>query len=225
MLDVIEGEDPAVIRKAERNDGSFADLASQYVTLYSKKHNKSWKQAEKLVANYLLPKWGKLKASAITRADVRAVMIRIAAPITANQVLASASAIFTWATRQEILTVNPCKGIDRNPTSDRERVLSDAEVVLLWNRLDNQLRLILLTGQRPDEVAAMVKDHIVDGWWQMPGKPQGDWPGTKNSRDHRVFLSEPALALIENHLKKRQGVWRVHTQDRHRGRHRKSNIT
>ena len=91
-------------------DGSFADLASQYVELYAKKHNKSWKQAEKLVASYLLPRWGKLKASDITRADVRAVMMRIAAPITANQVLASASAIFTWATRQEILTVNPCEG-------------------------------------------------------------------------------------------------------------------
>ena len=36
--------------------------------------------------------------------------------------------------------------------------------------------------------------HIVGGWWQMPGKPQGDWPGTKNGRDHRVALSEPSLA-------------------------------
>ena len=34
----------------------------------------------------------------------------------------------------------------------------------------------------------------------MPGKPQGDWPGTKNGRDHRVALSEPARDLIESHL-------------------------
>ena len=59
-------------------------------------------------------------------------MIRIDAPIVANQVLAAASAIFAWAIRQEILTVNPCKLVDRNPTTDRERVLSDAEVKLLW---------------------------------------------------------------------------------------------
>ena len=58
---------------------------------------------------HLLPSWGKLKASAITRADVRAMMIRIEAPIVANQVLAAASAIFSWAIRQEILAVNPCK--------------------------------------------------------------------------------------------------------------------
>ena len=52
-------------------------------------------------------------------------MIRIDAPIVANQTLAAASAIFSWAIRQEILTVNPCKLVDRNPTTDRERVLSD----------------------------------------------------------------------------------------------------
>ena len=125
------------------------------------------------------------------------------APITANQVLASASAIFSWAVKQEIVAVNPCHGVDRNPTSDRERVLSDAEVATLWPRLDPALKLLLLTGQRPGEVAAMQAAHIVDGFWQMPGKPLGDWPGTKNGRDHRVALSKPALELIESHLRKR----------------------
>ena len=50
MLDVIEGKDPAAERKAERLTGTFADLAAQYVELHAKKHNKSWKQAEALVA-------------------------------------------------------------------------------------------------------------------------------------------------------------------------------
>ena len=199
-LDVIEGKDPAAIRKAERMDGGFTDLASQYVELYAKKHNKSWKQAAHLVTRHLLPRWGKLKASAITRADVRAMMVRIDAPILANQTLAAASAIFSWAVRQEILTVNPCHGIDRNPTTDRERVLSDEEVRLLWKKLDPALKLILLTGQRPGEVAAMQREHIIEDWWQMPGKPQGAWPGTKNGRDHRVALSEPAQALIGSPL-------------------------
>jgi integrase len=61
------------------------------------------------------------------------------------------------------------------------------------------LRLLLLTGQRPGEVAAMERAHVVEGFWQMPGKPQGDWPGTKNGRDHRVALSEAALELVEVH--------------------------
>lgn len=97
MLDVAEGKDPVAERKAERSSGSFADLAGQYVELYAKRHNKSWKQAQALVAKHLLPRWGGMKASAIARADVRAMMIRIDAPIVANQTLAAASAIFTWA--------------------------------------------------------------------------------------------------------------------------------
>ena len=181
--------------------GSFAELAADYVRLHARRHNKSWQGTEKLVARYLLPRWGKIKASAITRTDVRAVMARMSeAPITANQVLASASAIFSWAIRQEILTVNPCHGVDRNPTQDRERVLSDAEVTALWPRLEPALKLLLLTGQRPGEVAAMQAAHIEGGFWRMPGKPQGEWPGTKNGRDHRVALSEPALEQVKLHL-------------------------
>ena len=200
MLDVAEGKDPGAERRAERLSGTFTELASQYVELHAKKHNKSWRQAEALVRRHLLPRWGKLKATAITRADVRAVMIRIDAPIVANQTLAAASAIFSWAIKQEILTVNPCKLVDRNPTTDRERVLSDEEVRLLWEKLDPALKLILLTGQRPGEVAAMQREHIIEDWWQMPGKPQGAWPGTKNGRDHRVALSESAQALIGSPL-------------------------
>jgi integrase len=210
-LDVIEGKDPVAMRKAERMNGSFADLASQYVELWSKKHNKSWKQAAHLVTRHLLPRWGKLKASAITRADVRAMMVRIDAPVLANQTLAAASAIFSWAIRQEILTINPCHGVDRNPTSDRERVLSDAEIKVVYDSLDPALKLILLTGQRPGEIAAMQRDHIVGGWWQMPGKPVGGWPGTKNARDHRVALSEQALALVDLHLGNRSSALKSST--------------
>jgi len=74
MLDAADGKDPAAERRAERASGTFADLASQYVELHAKKHNKSWKQAERLVERHLLPRWGKLKASAVTRADVRAAI-------------------------------------------------------------------------------------------------------------------------------------------------------
>ena len=122
MLAVAEGKDPTPSARRERLAGTFADLAGQYVELHAKRRNKSWPQAAALVRKHLLPRWGKLKASAITRADVRAIMVRIEAPIIANQVLASASAIFSWAIRQEILTANPCRLVDRNPTQDRERV-------------------------------------------------------------------------------------------------------
>jgi integrase len=59
--------------------------------------------------------------------------------------------------------------------------------------------LILLTGQRPGEVAHMRREHVVDGWWQMPGEPVPtlSWPGTKNGQSHRVWLPAPVVEIID----------------------------
>jgi len=131
-------------------------------------------------------------------------MSKIDAPILANQVLASASAIFTWATKQELLANNPARGVERNATVSRERVLSDTEVPLFWQAFSEAgvpgmaLQVLLLTGQRPGEVTHMRHDHIIDGSWEMPGKPDPNtsWPGTKNGATHRVWLPQPVRDII-----------------------------
>jgi integrase len=204
-LAVVRGQDPAADRRAARATGTFADLASQYVERYAKRHNRSWCQADALVRRHLIPMWGSLQASSINRADMRAMMARIEAPVSANQTLAAASAIFSWAVNEEILAGNPCRGVARNPTRSRERVLSDAEVPRFWAAFDDvglvassALKAILLLGQRPGEVACIRFEHLADGWWQMPGAPEPaiGWPGTKNGESHRVWLPAPARALL-----------------------------
>ncbi len=205
MLAVVrDGKDPAAEKRIGRQSTTFAALASRYVEEYSKRKNKSWKQAETLVRRHLLPAWGELDASAISRADVRAVLGKITAPILANQVLASASAIFTWAGRQEILTNNPCRGIERNGTASRERVLSDAEVPLFWQAFGNAglpgmaLKVLLLSGQRPGELVRMRHEHIQNNWWELPGQPDAatGWRGTKNGASHRVWLPQAVRDII-----------------------------
>lgn len=205
MFQVAEGKDPCADRKAERSKGTFQELAERYVEQHAKRRNKSWKQADALVRKHLIPRWGKSAAGDITRADVKSMMARIAAPITANQTLAAASAIFTWGVREGAVTTNPCHLVERNPTRDRERVLSDAEVPKFWEAFDSAgpvhsfaLKVILLTGQRPGEVSHMRREHIADGWWTMPGDPVPDlgWPGTKNGETHRVWLPAAAQELI-----------------------------
>jgi integrase len=204
MLAVAEGNDPAADKKAERSAGTFADLASKYVELHAKRHNKSWQQADALVRRHALPGWGKLQAASITRADVKTMMARIESPSVANQTLAAVSAIFSWGLKEEIAPANPCKLVERNESKSRERILSESEVPALWKALDGidsgnaaALKMILLTGQRPGEVSNMRREHIKDGWWEMPGEPIADiWPGTKNGAAHRVWLPQPALALI-----------------------------
>ena len=205
MLAVSKGNDPAADKKAERSTGAFADLASKYVEQHAKKHNKSWAQADALVRRFALPRWGKLQAASVTRGDVKTMMAKIAAPIVANQTLAAVSAIFSWGIREELVSSNPCKLVGRNPTKSRERVLSASEVPKFWQAFDDlggnvgtALKMILLTGQRPGEIAHMRREHIVDGgWWTMPGEPVPNiWPGTKNGESHRVWLPQPVQKLL-----------------------------
>jgi len=203
-----DGDDPQADRKAERISGTFEELAARYCD-YAKRKNKSWQQADGLVKKHLLPRWGKLKVTDIRRADVKALMAAIEAPILANQIVAAASAIFSWGVREELVRtpfVHPCLGIERNATTDRERILSDSELPRFWAAFDDAgfvesmaLKMILLTGQRPGEVAHMRTEHIVDGWWEMPGEPVAklDWPGTKNGKSNRIWLSEPAQRIIK----------------------------
>ena len=207
MFQVAEGKDPQADRKAARNAGTFAELATRYVNEYARKKNaKSWPQANYLVRKHLLPRWGSLPAASIAKSDVKAMIANIAAPSVANQTLAAASAIFSWAIKEEVgdVRANPCSRVDRNELRSRERVLSDSEIPLFWAAFDGAgfagtaLKLILLLGQRPGEVAHMRCEHIIDGWWEMPGKPVPElgWPGTKNSQTHRVWLPKPAQNLL-----------------------------
>ena len=83
------------------------------------------KQAAALVEKYLIPRFGKLSAAAITSAEVRAMKsAMVKTPSLANQVLKTTKAIFSWAMREEIITVNPAKNVELNKTKSRERVLS-----------------------------------------------------------------------------------------------------
>jgi integrase len=231
--DVIKGRDPQSEKIAARRAGTFEELAERYVEEHAKKRNKSWEQADQLVRRYLLPRWGKLAARDISRGDVRAVH-RTLAPVLGNQVLAAASVIFSWAIKNEVadVAVNPCHGIERNATQSRERVLSDRELPIFWRAFDEldlvrsmALKMILLTGQRPGEVAHMLRDHLEIGrhkftdangrsfeaggaWWTLPGRPDPKlgWPGTKNGQSHRVWLPKIAVAILDELDEGRRGL-------------------
>lgn len=175
MFQVAEGKDPCAERKAQRSKGTFEELATRYVEEYAKRKNRSWKQADALVRKHLLPRWGKLQAANVSRSDVKALMQSIKAPVVANQTLAAASAIFAWAIREEIATANPCQLVERNETKSRERVLSDSEIPKFWTAFDGAglvqstaLKLILLTGQRPGEVATCVASTSLTAGGKCP---------------------------------------------------------
>jgi integrase len=110
------------------------------------------------------------------------------------------SKFFSWLLAQRTIEKNPCDGIERpKPPRPRDRVLTDDEVRWLWMACDQVsepfgplLKLLLVTGQRREEVARMRRAELsADGtsWLLSPAR-------TKNKRPHEVPLSPLARQII-----------------------------
>jgi integrase len=90
------------------------------------------------------------------------------APISANRTLAALRKMFNWAIECDIVEKSPFAGV-KPPgiETERDRVLSDAEIKAVWQAAATvgwpfgpAVRLMLLTGQRRDEVAEMTWAEI-----------------------------------------------------------------
>jgi integrase len=209
---VAEGDDPQAVRLEALGALSFEDLAASFLEKHSKHRKRSWREDERILNRELLPEWGKLSAAAIRRRDVAWLLDKVAsrpAPIMANRVRALASRIFRFAVEREIVEFNPVTGTAA-PGEERKRarVLSEEEIRALWAIWEREgsvtsaaFRMLLLTGQRLNQVLSMRWADVSGAWWTLP-------PGaTKNKRGHRVYLNHQALALLEGLPRKREWVF------------------
>ena len=192
--------------KAERKRTPFvSDFVDEFIKLYAKEHNRGWKEIERALKSEIVPRWGKRKLTDIKRRDLVLVLDEIkerGAPVMANRVMAYTRKMFSWAIERAVLEVHPFLMMKRpNKEESRERVLSEAEIKLFWNNLDDckmsdpikrALKLILVTGQRPGEVIGMHFSEITSDWWEIPAER------SKNKVAHRVFLTATAKQLIGN---------------------------
>ena len=92
-------------------------------------------------------------------------VVKRGSPISANRLRALLHKMFTFAVDRDIIGSNPCAGVKPlSPEKPKERALSEEEIKTLWENLDKTelimspeikraLKLILVTGQRPGEVA------------------------------------------------------------------------
>jgi integrase len=182
-------------------------LCSEYIERHAKKFKRTWKDDVRVLNHDIVPAWGGRKAADISKRDVVLLLEKIVdrgAPIMANNTFAVIRKMFNFAVEKDILQHTPCIGV-KNPAPKvaRERVLSEAEVKDFWNNLDLcsmsagvrlALKLILVTAQRPGEVAGMHTREINEDWWTIPGER------VKNKKTHRVPLSPLALEIIAEAL-------------------------
>ncbi len=202
------GIDPIQEKKEQERIKSlsvpFNVIAEDYLKLYARANKRSVREDERQLKTYILPLWGDRPAKEITKQDVIRLLDEIAkrAPVQANRTRALIHKVFNWAISVDRLENNPCYLVKRAiKEKSRDRVLSDQEIVIFWNALEEEttifaplLKLILLTAQRPGEVKAMEWTQIdmAAGWWTIPAHK------SKNSLSHRVFLSPQAIRILQD---------------------------
>ena len=149
--------------------------------------------------------WRNRPISSIQKRDVQDLLEAIqgrGAKSASALVLAYLRKFFNWCADRDLIASSPTTRIRRTPLRSRDRVLSEAELQLVWEAFEAEkglfgslFKLLLLTGQRRGEVAGMrweeVRDLATpDALWEIPGTR------TKNHQSHLVPLSPVAAEII-----------------------------
>ena len=214
--DVANGQNPVERKRHERVTAptkTFETLAERYLNEHARRHKRSADADDRNLRLHILPKWRKCRFDEIRRADVIELvegLVAVGKPTLANRVQALISSIFGFAMDADLVTGNPCTRLRRRGVETiGRRVLSTEEIRRFWPaitqppvspRVGLALRLILLTGARPGEVAGIGRtelDHLDDkdrARWILPAAR------SKNGRPHLVPLSDQAQRLVASLL-------------------------
>jgi integrase len=194
------GEDPAASRREGQRRAADTVEATLRLYLPEKKQALrpgSYKGVERHLLRYARPLHG-LGVALVTRRDVASVIASVGATSgssTANRARASLSAFFAWCIGRGLVETNPVIGTPIAPEQSRDRVLSVTELATVWRAYGDDaygaiVRLLMLTGQRREEIGGLRWDEVHNDMIVLPGER------TKNKRTHVVPLSGPAQTII-----------------------------
>ncbi len=203
------GQDPAG-QKAEsrqRAAETFEAVAQRFLA-YQRGQLRpgSYRQVERHILAYAKP-LHRLQLATIDRRTIAGVVNAIkdrGAAVTANRARSTLSHFFSWSMNEGFIGNNPIIGMNTFDEAPRERVLSDAELKLIWNAVGDDhfgaiIKLLALLGQRADEMASLQWSEISDDTITLPSSR------TKKKREHVIPLSGPALAILEAQPRRANG--------------------
>lgn len=206
------GADPAAEKAKARADAAAARLTLGNVAeryLDARKHRlrpSSYAAAQRYFGTHCKPLLNR-PIGTIKRSDVAARLQELAKAhgrASASKARANLSALFGWAMREGLVESNvviatndPAEGI-----ASRERVLDAGEVRAILGACEDDdfgkiVRLLLLTGQRRNEIAALRWSEINFDKAIIAMPPAR----TKNKKHHTVPLSNAALSIIRAHAR------------------------
>lgn len=197
---------------------TVADMLDAFITDYVEPRLRSAKPVRSALDRLVKPKIGQVPLMTLRRSAVAKMLDDIAAeagPVAADRALAYLRKAFAWkATKTEDFASPLVRGMGKSVAEDRarERILSAEEIRDLWAALARMeaepgnytgspkerpvspfpaiVRLLLVTGQRRDEVARMEWSEIDGSVWTIPA---GRY---KTKRAHSVPLSDLAADII-----------------------------
>jgi integrase len=160
---VLSGADPAAERVSRRKEVTVAEwLRHSLATHWQVKSKPSTiKNFASAIEHSLVPEFGALRLSALTRAPIRGWHAKqVHRPRQANLELAILRKALSLAISDELIKENPASGIELHPERRRDRVPTDHELAALLNAFDAAsirtqaallFKLLLFTGCRTSE--------------------------------------------------------------------------
>ena len=189
-------------QQAKLTGATFRDLIERYLAIHGK-DTRYWKEKRARLLSSDLKVLHSKSATLITRAEIAAAIdkVQTRSHAAARLLFADIRPIFAWAFNRAAVEANPVAGLTGpRPLGARDRVLSDEEIVAFWQAVSeeswpfqNVFKLLLLTGQRREEVAGMRWRELdcVSATWVIAKER------CKNGRAHSLDLSPEALALLD----------------------------
>jgi integrase len=213
--------DAAAAQLREARDVTVSQLCDRYLVEHGPKLRPATARAiKRRMDRHLRPAWGNRKASAITRADVAALVKPLRAAGKASEVvhvLSLVTGLFSFAVDDdelETITDNPARGLKKKVLTKAERpkpkdralvTRREFRAFYLVTRPGRYmsadaaacLRLMMLTGCRPSE-AAGIEWAEIDFHAALWNKP-ADAPGRSKSRRADVVpLVDDAMAIFHD---------------------------
>jgi integrase len=204
MLLVAQGIDPVDADKQRRREAvdlAFSNYADHFAASCK---GKGWTTlVKRSLQLHVKPVLCAKALPTITRIDVVAVFDRMPHEQVANRrnVFAVLRRLFKWAVSRGDITSSPMEGMETPPpVKPRDRWLSDAELKRVWTEAPKChhcfgpiVRLLMLTGQRREEVSGMTWAELDRGEreWRLPGER------AKNGEPHTIPLNDLAIAELD----------------------------
>jgi integrase len=203
---VDQGVDPAAADKLKRREAidlAFPAYVERFIDSYLKAE---WKGGFDLAAGLLrgkaVPVFAGKTIKQVGRGDISGLMDKLAsAPATRRNTFAVLRRMFKWAVNRGDLEVSPIRDMEPPPAPpSRDRVLTDTELTYVWAAsmaagypVGHFLRMLILTGQRREEVAGLEWSELDrdKALWTLPASR------AKNGVVHDVPLSASAVELLD----------------------------